>query len=327
MAEATIEERARYSRERLEDLRNRLAGCEAMGEIPDLTVFTAGSYGRDEAGSHSDIDLFFLVQDRDKVKRARTNELLLFADLIRETRKMAIPEFSGDCRWLEIHSVKDILEKLGSASEDDLNYFTLRMLMLLEGKWVAGEGAYQAARKEFIAAYYRDYPDHSLSFEPTFLLNDIGRYWKTLLLNYENLRNQREKSEADRMKSKVRNFKLKFSRMTTCFATIAALGSHETPVRAEDVEQIVDLIPLARLNLVAENRPQTRSHVDALRGEYSWFLEQTADGNEALQARFTDKQVRIEMFRRANEYRTKMFDLLRTLDADSNIGLLRTLVI
>ncbi len=53
------EDRALYSRVRLDQLRRSLGELKELAEFPTLTMFAAGSYGRLEASEHSDLDMFF----------------------------------------------------------------------------------------------------------------------------------------------------------------------------------------------------------------------------------------------------------------------------
>lgn len=316
MPGATIifQEREHYSRIRLKELSTRIAGAPQVQPLHGLTIFSAGSYARLEASEYSDIDMFFLYDGRRTDRHEpRTEDLRLFGALIEMVEQMGFPKFSNDCQYLTTLSGDEILEHLGSAQDDHLNLFTVRMLMLLESKCLYGEEAYAGILKKIIGSYYRDYPDHQGSFEPRFLLNDIGRFWKTLLLNYEHKRNQ-DRPGTDRTKQKVRNFKLKFSRMTTCFATIAALGSQSSPVQEGDVFNLIQLTPRERLQEVKVLRSDTTDAVDAVLEDYAWFLEQTGLSEPALYGRFEDKTIRTEMFNRANQYGNKMYELLATIE-------------
>jgi hypothetical protein len=78
--------------------------------------------------------------------------------------------------------------RLGCASDNSLNAFTARMLLLLESQPVSDETVYTRLRQRIVGFYYRDFDDHNETFLPTFLLNDILRFWRTLTLNYEHHR-------------------------------------------------------------------------------------------------------------------------------------------
>lgn len=323
-------QKAVYSKGRLQELRNRISESKAADRIPGLTIFVAGSYARHEASAHSDLDPFFVCHgDRSDEARPHTNELEMFGDLIRIGNTMNFPKFSGDSKYLEVHAANDIRDTLGSREDDARNHFTLRLLMLLESKPLFGDAVYEIVLTQFVDAYFRDYPDHQATFEPTFLINDIARYWRTVLANYEHLRNQRG-ADAERIEQKVRNYKLKYSRLTTCFATIAALSSFDAPVGPEQVLATIARTPRERLELVADRVSEARSCVQAILDGYAAFLQMTELPTEDLQRLFRDKTKRAELFSAARAYGDEFFGLLATLDRlpTSQQGrILRTLVV
>lgn len=309
-------DRETYSQVKLEELRNRVAKIPSLAKLPGLTIFAAGSYGRLEASKFSDIDLFFIYDgdDPSSIDDRRTEELRLFGEVIRIADEMEFPKFSNDSEYLVTSSCVDLLEHLGSPHDDAENHFTLRMLMMLESRPIYGDEAYDAILRRVFDTYYRDYHDHQKSFRPAFLLNDIGRFWKTLLLNYENKRNQ-DLPEPAKSKAKVRNFKLKFSRMTTCFATVAALGSLPDPIELDNLLALSKMTPRQRLEYVKNLRPDCGDQVDKLIDEYAWFMELTGLEAEALRSRFLDKGEKHSMFDRANAYGGSMYELLAAIDA------------
>ncbi|WP_074133300.1 nucleotidyltransferase domain-containing protein [Mycolicibacterium houstonense] len=325
--------RATYSNLRLDELKNRIKSRSEAHAIDNFAIFCAGSYAREEASSYSDIDLFFLYGPGVKSEaQSHIKEVSLFASVIEVANAMQFPPFSNDGQYLQTLSCNDILEHLGSPKDDELNFFTMRMLLLLESACVYGEEVFAGAQRAMIAAYFRDYPDHQSSFEPWFLINDIGRFWKTLLLNYEHKRNQPAADVVQKNKQKVKNFKLKYSRMTTCFATIAALASLSDPTE-ESIHCLVQKSPQERLRAVAKTLPEVDALVNEVLEKYAWFIEQTGQTEELLRSGFEDKKHRTERFQRANEYGDAMFDLISAIgevrgngEGDRN-RLLRYLVI
>lgn len=323
-------ERAKYSQMRLKELRSRLEALDELRNFPSLTVFGTGSYARLEASEYSDIDMFFMMKTpRNEVSEYRTRSFRLWGKLIEVIDLMGLPRFSNDCEYLVILHIPEIVEKLGGRLDDQENFFTARLLLMLESTCLYGKEVYETTIREIIGSYFKDYPDHKETFQPVFLMNDISRFWKTLLLNYENKRSARLLGdENQRTKQKVRNFKLKYSRMTTCFATAAALGSHHAPVTEEQVFLLTRLTPQQRLRSVSEKVPAVTSHVDEVLDRYGEFLEWTGLPTSELEAKFSDKQKRTEMFARAKEYGDAMFRLIGAIDAtDDRLRLLRTLVI
>ena len=324
------QERYMYSYTRLNELRNRINKIPGVSDYKNLTIFGAGSFARYEACAYSDIDMFFLCKDkRENLSKPRTRELRLFGHLIEIVENMSFPEFSNDCQYLNILDSPQILEHLGSPKDDHENYFTVRMLLLLESKCLFGDGIYDNIVKEIVNSYFKDFPDHETTFQPIFLLNDICRFWKTLLMNYEYKRLGKDNTEEEKTKQKVKNFKLKFSRMTTCFATIASICSYSIPVTQEQVIEQTRLTPRERLEAIPARVPDTENAVQDVLDHYAFFLEKTGLPTVELQRHFVDKESRTKMFHIANEYGDSMFKLLTTLDGaqENRSKFLRYLVI
>lgn len=319
-------QRSSYSLERISDLKGAIDVLATPIQLPALTIFTVGSYGRLEASEHSDIDLFFVYgKSEDSKELRRTNELRLFGRLIDAVEDLGFPKLSNDAQYLQSHETKKVLKHLGSAVDDSRNYFTTRMLLLLESKSLYGDDSYDDVMRAMLASYYRDYPTHVDDFRPWFLLNDVMRFWKTLLLNYENKRNRGD--DPSDPKPRAKNFKLKYSRATTCFATICAVGATKGPVGQDELRDIVSVTPRERLLKVAADRPELESAVDNILEDYAWFLQQTALATEELDDLFRDKASKAEMFERASQYGGKLFGLLEQIDEVSEGTLLRALVV
>ena len=323
-------ERAMYSETRLGELMKLIGKIPVISQYEDLTIFVAGSFARHEASGYSDIDIFLLCkEERENLPKAHTCELSLSGSLIDIVDTMSFPELSNDCQYLKILYSPRMLKYIGSPMDDHENYFTARMLLLLESKCLFGDPIYNDITKEIINSYFRDYSDHEKTFQPIFLVNDICRFWKTLLMNYEYKRNVSADDKAKKTKEKVRNFKLKFSRMTTCFASIASLCSYRIPVTEEQVIEQTHLIPRERLENIPSRVPQAEEAVQEVLDRYAFFLEKTGLSTDELESHFSDKTKRTEMFRVAKNYGDSMFRLLKTLDnlQDDDSKFLRYLVI
>ena len=141
-----LSDRRSQTAERIKDLRNRLTAAEAIASGKACAYMT-GSFGRCEASTFSDLDLFILGKgesepDRDGKQRSQLrslDEICLKAELIKVTRDLGIPEFSGDGRWLVHYSVEDLIKTLGTPEDDVENTFTARLLLLLESQALLGE--------------------------------------------------------------------------------------------------------------------------------------------------------------------------------------------
>ena len=307
-----VERKAAHSRTKLDDLSRQLAECAEAKAIPGLAIYATGSYARLEASEHSDLDLFFAVGAASGAPAvARTQELRLFGKLIEIAERMEFPPFSDDGRFLCILDGRELLNRLGGREDDYGNYFTARMLMLLESRPVFGGDRHWENVRSVVRSYLRDFKDHKEDFKPTFLMNDIVRFWKTLCLNYEHRRNQPPENEEKRVLQKIKNFKLKYSRMMTCFATICAIlhdaiSFESEPWNAED--RIMDIVlppPKERLSGIPNDT------VKSLLAEYEWFLEQTDVPVEDLKANFGRKGFRSAAFRRADKFGDTMYELLK----------------
>jgi predicted nucleotidyltransferase len=217
-----IESRNEFSNEIMEKLKKNISELPYISQFDDcLCIYATGSFARGEASKYSDIDLFLISNINSKIKKL--DEIILKSDLIKITRDLDLPDFSGDGEYLTIHGLEDMLEKLGSPEDDFKNYFTARLLLLLESKPLFNETLYNEVISKIVNVYFNDYPDHKESFTPIFLANDIIRFWKTMCLNYEQKRSKREHNDLSKNKTRLKNLKLKFSRITTCYSILCCL--------------------------------------------------------------------------------------------------------
>jgi len=139
-----VEETPRdYSRRRLAELDEALTPVRPLLDEHPLCVYATGSYGRLEAFSGSDVDLFFLYDGSgDSERFPWTGFVRLAACLIDATERMGFPPFSGDGQYLDVLYVGEMERVLGSPKDDSLNAFTARMLLLLESQPLHNAGLY-----------------------------------------------------------------------------------------------------------------------------------------------------------------------------------------
>ena len=327
--ENIIERRESYSIKRIKELSQELSKIKELENFEGITIFGAGSYGRLEASEYSDIDMFFLCNNsRNQIFEPNINKIRLFARIIDIVEDLKFPKFSNDGEFLKLLHLDEMVEKLGGQKDDYENHFTTRMLLLLESKCLYETKIYNESIKRIVKSYFRDYPKHKENFKPIFIINDIARYWKTLCLNYEHKRNQRidnssDKSDEEKLKlkvkQKVKNFKLKISRMTTCFATIASLSCQHKSITEEDVIEMVKLTPRQRLQKISDLVPSSKSNIEKIIYEYEWFLKMTGLSTKDLHKHFENKEKRTEMFERANKFGDMMYDLLTIVDGKYEI--------
>lgn len=318
-----LSERRSQTVERIEDLRNRLTAADAIAS-GKACVYMTGSFGRGEASMHSDLDLFILGKNDGKQGRdgkqgsqlGNLDEICLKADLIEITRKVGIPPFSGDGRWLVHYSIDDLIKTLGTPKDDVENTFTARLLLLLESQALLGGTIYRAALDDVITAYWRDYEDHKTNFMPAFLANDILRLWRTFCVNYE-ARTERI-PDLEKAKGKLKNYKLKHSRLLTCYSAILYLitiYSQNHSIHPSDARTMTELTPTQRLEWLRDQPfiAESRTILDNLLEQYERFLETTNASEEELINRFMDKAVSREYMDAAGKFGDLVFDALEEI--------------
>jgi hypothetical protein len=219
--EAFFAQRAEFTKTRVEAfraaLRDELREPELLGET--TCVYATGSGARGELSKVSDLDVFIVRRG----KRTRRDEALLQASIVRALEAAKFPPASRDCAFLQLHEAQALRANMGTPQDDPVNTFTARMLLLLESRHVAGEGAYQRLLEDVVHAYWRNQPEHEDDYLPIIMVNDIVRYWRIVLLNYEatnTAQMDETESQADR---RLRSYKLRFSRCLTCYSALTNL--------------------------------------------------------------------------------------------------------
>ena len=308
-----IEERKSWSESKIGEFRQVVQDLPEVAKHDDLCIYVTGSFGRLEASEHSDLDLFFIKGngpgDGDM---SRIDEILMNAVLITACRDMGFPEFSGDGEYLEVHYISKMLDQLGGRMDDYENLFTARLLLLLESLPIHNEDLYEEALRKITGSYFRDYQDHEDNFQPTFLVNDILRFWKTLCLNYEHSRSLSSSDDTEAQKNQLRNLKLKFSRMLTCFSLVIPLAVPHTSIGIDECVQLIKERPLDRLEKVASDT-NNGPLWDTLAKEYSWFLETTGQSRDEVLNWVGSSSNRQEGLERAGRFGGAMYELLNTV--------------
>lgn len=291
-------------------------------------VYATGSFGRCEASEHSDLDLFIVgktdgkpgTDGKEGKLLNRLDEICIKADLIETTRALGIPEFSGDGRYLMHYSVQDFTKTLGTPEDDVTNTFTARLLLLLESRPLVETAVYREVTKDVIAAYWRDYADHKVDFMPAFLANDILRLWRTFCVNYE-ARTARV-PDREKAKGKLKNYKLKHSRLLTCYSALLYLltiyGKQQT-VSPADAMAMIELTPTERLEWILSQPDMGHVHgkVNALLTQYERFLETTNANEDELVSRFMDKKLGQSYVSAAYKFGDLVFGLLTSIGKEN----------
>lgn len=250
--------RTEQAKEKVAEIRRKFEAEELFQHRP-ITVYCAGSLGRGDIGKLSDLDLFILSgEDKDTI--SRLNEVEILSAAIRINRELDYKEFSNDGQFLKVYYKHALLDAVGDPKDDSQNSFTARMLMLLESTPVCNRLIYEEYLDTFIEHYFRD-SRGKRSFRPLFLINDILRYWRTLCLNYELIRDDRTKPW------RKKNINLKFSRMLTVFGTILPIVAKPVST-AECVKELSGMSPHQRLAFGLDHLAD-----DTLTDEYQQLLE------------------------------------------------------
>lgn len=220
--------------------------------------------------------------------------------------------------YLTRHNIGNIKNELGSPNDDYYNYFSARMLLLLESKPIYNDELHLSCLEQIIKPYYVDFHDHSQSFKPIFLTNDIIRFWKTLCLNYEHRRRRRKRKNGEDIVDKnvthSKNLKLQFSRKLTCFSFILQLASFNGTINEKDILNIAKLTPLERINKLKTDISGIESKVQKVLDLYHWFLSKTQIPSDEMLKWISDKNLRNEAFDKSREFGLDLFDVLQTID-------------
>lgn len=242
--------------------------------------------------------------------------------MIDATRSLGFPEFSGDGEYLIHYTIDELVKTTGKPEDDANNTFTARLLLLLESSPLVGEDVYRQAIDAAILQYWRDYEGHEKEFVPAFLANDILRLWRTFCVNYE-ARTSDVPAEK-KNKRRLKNYKLKYSRMLTCYSALIyllALHNRAGTVSPDDIREMVALSPTQRLGwlLEPENPGDAQSVVQKLLDMYAAFLSNTDAPETTLLERINDKTKRGQYFEQATAFGDAVFELIEFVGQKSRL--------
>ncbi|MBT1156425.1 hypothetical protein J1C56_12570 [Aminobacter anthyllidis] len=312
-----IERRRQYTTQRVAELQSSLIDAKALAE-DRACIYATGSFGRVEAGKNSDLDLYIVGQDDGKGGSllGRLDEICIKADLISSIRKLGLPEFDGEGKYLIHYTVHDLVDTLGKPEDDLTNTFTARLLLLLESRPIVGPEIHSETIDRVISAYWGDYEDHKEDFVPAFLVNDILRLWRTLCVNYE-ARTEKQPEEK-KAKRKLKNYKLKHSRILTCYSAILhllAIFGRIGAVSPRDAKDMILMTPIERLEWIVGQKDFAASHVvvGKLIAQYEDFLMMTDVPEADLVQKILDRTIDEKFFRSAYDFGETMFEAIGSI--------------
>jgi hypothetical protein len=323
------------SAERTDDILRKLGAAlaenlgdrnvEVFGE--HTTFILTGSGGRGEMTQGSDIDGY--------VVRVRTpldprHDALILTATSHALDRSGLPGLDRDGEFLAMREASAVVDKLGSTEDDHSNAFTLRMLFLLESRPLMGQVAYDQFFNVVSDAYRSSAGGHKDDFLPFFLVNDIIRYWRTVLLNHEDrLRKKSAELEENGLSGaeldsvllahrRYRSLKLRFPRCLSCFSSLAYLLAiaprDEDSVTRQHEREMFDLTPTQRLQKVAEVQPGVRDRVGTMIDLYAGYRKST-DGakKDVLRRLDEDRDFQRRTSKDGQRFTEEMFQLIQEL--------------
>lgn len=117
---------------------------------------------------------------------------------------------------------------------------------------------------------------------------------------------------------KIKNLKLKFSRMLTCYGSICYIVSNNGNVDSVDILKMSQLSPMERLKHSAKDISELSKNIANVEKEYDWFLELTNVSEEELNLKFSNKSLRKKAFDRAGVFGDNIFVITKAVAEDSD---------
>lgn len=171
-----------------------------------------------------------------------------------------------------------------------------------------------------LKSYWTDYDGHESGYAPAFFINDIQRLWRTFCVNYE-ARTKRLSSER-KMERRVKNLKLKYSRMLTCYSAIIFLlhvFRTNSTVNPEDTRSMSYMTPTMRLKHVVDDGTPEKvgSAVAELLARYDSFLLETNKPDSEL---INHMKANFERMRKeAHDFGDLMFQVVEAAGGGSRL--------
>ena len=243
-------------------------------------------------GAASDLDPYVVSLAPSAVTADTSSASSLIASaLAGAIEDTGLPELDRGGEYASLATAESLFENLGDPEDDRSGALTRRMLLILESRPLVNPDPHNELIRRTIDAYWKNEEEHPTDYLPIVLVNDIVRYWRTVLLNHESrLRAKSRESELtpeDEMAlRRYSSYKLRVPRCLSCFSSLAYLLSltptEPAHVKREDVAQMVHMTPLERLSQIEVPSSDHRDSLDALREIYGRFLERTNGGKTAL---------------------------------------------
>lgn len=279
---------------KLTELRKDLDAVLASSSVADcVTLVTTGSYGRGEASSESDLDWYPICEYGDADHKFVIPEDIQRA--INATILKHVPNQPGSSNTFgsEVNvPFGQILKPIGGQLETN-QILTRRLLLLLEGAHLYGLDRLLSYRSRLLKSYLPE--DRRPGQLPRFLLNDTIRFYRTMLIDFENKVRDCGKNWG------LRNVKLRFSRKLLFFGglvTVAELTELANEQALERGNKLLSMSVLERIGVCGGDLEET----ETIFQQYNGFLEAISD---------TDLRDELDNLKRKDRHESKVYQELR----------------
>jgi len=156
---------------------------------------------------------------------------------------------------------------------------------------------------------------------PAFFINGVLRLWRTFCVNYES--STKRQPEQARIKRKIKNFKLKHSRMLTLYSSVLYLLNRyrtNNTVSPDDMIEMVRTTPVIRLqHMIGNISTGADSVIETLLEEYERFLATTSRSETDLLEEFSDPTRARELMGSAHTFGDTVHQLLQIVGGGSRL--------
>lgn len=257
-----------YTKEKLEVINSEIIKTL---DSPHIAIMAAGSYGRYEAGTPSDLDDFII-----SMPEAEDYKAMQVVKATVEGLKIPLPNKDG------VFSVKipyeNILNKLGKEDEST-NELAQRLLLLLESVPLYNPELCEKITDEILCKYmelHRDSPQK----EAVILMNDLIRFFRYICANYQ------YKSWHEGEKWVLRNVKLRHSRVVMYAGLLfVILNASKNDYCKDKVSYIKSMLRFTPVERVAAIMLENGHDPNAFLHNYDYYL-----------GKVTQEESRFELF-------------------------------
>jgi len=228
------------------------------------TVAAAGSIGRMEASPDvSDADLIVVISNEIPLDSADAKAAYQEVWNAISELNLKSPKQTGV--FAQPTNQKQLEDSIGKADES-LDIFGKRLLLLLESQPIYNDPNYIELIDSLVERYAFKYVKGDAKKEWTLLLNDLIRYFRSLVVNYQwDFENEHEKWA-------IRNVKLRHSRIVMYGGLLMLLGeaSKEREDKVTWLKNNLKMTPLERIAWVYEQNQDWNFY--RIAGFYNVFL-------------------------------------------------------